>query len=173
MKRALILLIPALVFLVSLFYLVKYHGCLQVRYNVWRAGGWEVVNIRGYEEGGPHYTVTGVVLAAKGRPDAVVELFFHNHETLHNDEPIRIHGMKSLRLDGHDARLLNDPRLSNQQRYDLQYFGSALDVKNTGPLGDLFPHPIRNLKDLKDYYDEVFAVFESFARDQSKQQPTK
>ena len=152
---------------VSLFYLLVYYDYLELRYNVWKAGGWDVVRVDGYDEE-PGYTVTGVVLVAKDRRDAVVHLSLGNHETLRAGQPIRVYGMKSLRLDGNDPRVLNDSRLSAAQRYELQYMSNALDVKNPGPLGHLFPNPIRDLNELRIHYDEVYVVFSSIAGNGSK-----
>jgi hypothetical protein len=176
MKQALFVCASTFVLLILLFYLVKYQVALELRYRVWNAGGWEIVEVKGYNEGGPwgseeswpNYSVTGVVLAAKEQPDAVIELSLGDKETLYEGEPIRVHRMNALRLDPYDPQLLNDPRLNDQQRYYLQYFSASLDIRDRGPLGHLFPHPIRNLDDLKVHYDEVYAVFSSFAGKGSK-----
>jgi len=144
-----------------------YYQYLQVRYHVHQAGGWQVLEVYGYDEE-PGYTVTGVRVASKDRPDTVVELALDNHETLREGEPIRVCSMNGLQLDRDDPRLLNDPRLNDQQRYDLQYFNASLDIRDTGPLGHLFPHPIRNLDDLRIHYDEVYRVFSSFAGKEAK-----
>jgi hypothetical protein len=173
LKRVIVLLVLPLVLTISFYYVLQYAEYLEVRYQVWKAGGWDVVRVYGYDEGGSGYTVTGVVLAPRDHPNAVVELALGDHERLRNGEPIRLYGMKRVRLDGNDPRLLNDPRLSEQQRYDLQYMTGSLDVKDTGPLGHLFPHPIRNLNDLRIHYDEVYAVFSSFATTQPSGAATK
>jgi len=160
-------LVVALAVCVSLYYFLVYLEYLQARYHVQIAGGWKVLEVCGYDEE-PGYTVTGVRLAPKDRPDAVVHLALGNRETLGDGEPIRIYSMKALRLDRDDPRLLNDPRLNDQQRYYLKYYDAALDIRDTGPLGHLFPHPIRNLDDLRIHYDEVYAVFSTFAGQEAK-----
>ena len=129
-----------------------------------RSNDWDVVEIRGFSEE-PGYTVTGVLLAIKGRPDATVELCFSHWTSLRDNEEITIVSINGLDLEAGDVqrRLLANPCISKRQRYELGYHNGTINVKSDGHFAGLFPHPIRNLTDLRVHYDEVYGTLHSIA----------
>jgi hypothetical protein len=143
---------------------VNYEQTFRVKRLFAKSNDWDVVEIRGFsEEHG--YTVTGVLLAIKGRPDATVELCFSHWTSLRDNEEITIVSINGLDLEAGDVqrRLLANPCISKRQRYELRYHNGTINVKSDGHFTHLFPHPIRDLADLRVYYDEVDETFRSIA----------
>jgi hypothetical protein len=162
-RAALVVVAPiaALVLLVTaLIVFDRPISILSTRYFFWKGGDWDVVEVTGYDEM-PGFSVTGAVLTAKGRPDATVQIYFNR--TWSPREGIQVINIGGLDIARVQARLLDDPRISDEQRRELRFNDGAVDVMDTGPFGNLFPHPIRDLRDLQTHYDEVHAVFRSIA----------
>ena len=143
---------------------LNHEQTFQVKRLFSRSSDWDVVEIRGFSEE-PGYTVTGIILAIKGRPDATVELCFSHWTSLRDNEEITIVRINGLDLEAGDVqrRLLANPCISKRQRYELGFHNGTINVKSDGHFARLFPHPIRNLTDLRVHYDEVYETFRSIA----------
>lgn len=165
---------PILLYVAALIW-VNCEEAVRVRLLLADSGDWDVVEVTGYYEGnGPSlagYSVTGALLAAKGRPEATVRLVFNGLTSLRDNEEIRVVEMKDLKIEDVQRQLLRDPRMSDRQRYQLKYHNGAIDVKSTGHFGQLFPRPIRDLKDLRAHYDEVYQTMRSIAARPSPPSP--
>jgi hypothetical protein len=147
---------------VGFFVYASYHQTWNVRRHFANSNDWEVIEITGYSEE-PGYSVTGVLLAAKGRPEATVRLGFHSYRTLLDNDEIAIVNIKNVNAEDVSKRLLSDPRMTDRQRTELKFRQYGwIDVKNTGEFGNVFP-PIRDLKELRARYDEVYETMRSLA----------
>jgi hypothetical protein len=152
------LLLPVVAFFVYL----NYHQVWSVRWHFVNSPDWDVVEVTGYSED-PGYSVTGVLLAAKGRPEATVRLGFNQYTSLLNNEEIAIVSIKDVDAEDVSTQLLSDPRVTERQRTELMFrYYDAIDVKSTGEFGNLFPR-VRDLKELRARYDEVYETMRSLA----------
>ena len=130
------------------------------RYHFWKGGDWDVVRVDGYEEH-PGFTVTGAALAM--RPGATVHVSFNRQWSA--DQGIWISNINGLDIRLVLQRLPESPRLTADERRELAAYRDeyGMDVADTGPFAKLFPHPIRDLKDLRTHYDEVYDVLKAIA----------
>src|SRR5688572_10083815 len=117
---------------VAFFCYLNYHQIWSVRWHFVGSPDWDVVEVTGYSEQ-PGYSVTGVLLAAKGRPEATVRLGFNQYTSLLQNEEIAIVRIKDVDAADVSTRLLADPRVSDRQRTELKWrYYDAIDVKRTG-----------------------------------------
>lgn len=151
-----------LLLVIAFFVYANYHQVWSVKRLFANSPDWDVVEVTGYSDE-PGYSVTGVLLAAKGRPEATVRLVFNQWTSLRDNSEISIVSMRDINVADVQRRLLADPRLPDRQRYELQYQPGSIDVKSTGHFAGMFPHPIRDLKDLRSHYEEVYAAMRSVA----------
>src|SRR5688572_15846017 len=80
---------------------VKCEEAVRVRLLLAESGDWDVVEVTGYYEGSEPslagYSVTGALLATKGRPEAAVRVFFYGLTSLRDNDKISIVEMKTLK----------------------------------------------------------------------------
>jgi hypothetical protein len=151
-----------LLLVIAFFVYANYHQIWSVKRLFANSADWDVVEVTGYSEE-PGYSVTGVLLAVKGRPEATVRLGFHQWTSLRDNREISIVSIKNVDAADVSKRLLSDPRITDRQRTELMFRNHhAIDVKSTGEFANLFP-PIRDLKELRARYDEVYESMRSIA----------
>ena len=105
---------------IAFFCYLNYHQIWSVRWHFVGSPDWDVLEVTGYSEQ-PGYTVTGVLLAAKGRPEATVRLGFNQFTSLLKNEEITIVSIKDVDAADVATRLLDDPRVSDRQRTELMF----------------------------------------------------